>query len=413
MQIQRFFMTYISWAALAVVGAGLLAPAASHACSQPSCEFGTQVPGDMSSLPANLPGFFWHTDESVDAGPESVRLVRVADQHEVPLELTVLGGGRHEIKILELLAPDAPHVLILGSVCYGSGLADDSAQQLSLTTTDEQPLPDAGLGALIVSEPMHGPLNLASIDGGCAAPVESAYVDVSVALDAATSPWKDALVFETRVDGAPWKPSGFLPVSPPEGESWIGRGVDRVFATCESNEDVVVDGLAEGTHVVEIRARLPASKIVLASTKVEVLLTCLEAGSTSGDDGTSTGDTATTSTGGNDSDSDGQVPTTTNDPGGTDDTTGPADTASTGGPTSTGMTDTDAPTGGGPPGESDQDGGCSCRSPTAGDPVTLTLAALLLGGLARRRPRPHPCIRSPMPGHAAVQARADSSKLAG
>jgi hypothetical protein len=173
----------------------------TNACASPGCEVGTQVPGDQAILPANLPGIFWHTDKSVDATPGSVRLVRVMDDLEIPLELVVLGGGRHEIKLQGPLAPDAAHTLLLGSVCSGSGLADDSAMQISLKTSSERPLPNGPLGELIAGELQHGPLGLASVGGGCSEWLESAYVDVAVTLDAVASPWKDALVFETRVDG--------------------------------------------------------------------------------------------------------------------------------------------------------------------------------------------------------------------
>ncbi len=341
----------------ALVAAWTASPV-TNACAPPACEVGTQVPGDLSSVPANLPGVFWHTDEGVDATLESVRLVRVADDYEVPLALVVLGDGRHEIELLEPLAPDAAHTLILGSVCGGSGLADDSARQIALETMGERPLPDGSLGELIAGELQHGPLGLASIGGGCSESIESAYVDVAVTLDAVVSPWKDALVYETRVDGSLWSPVGFLPLPPPEGESWLGRAVDRVFATCEDGQDLVDLGLGEGTHEVEIRARIPGTDITLASTRAEVLLSCAESGSTSGD-GTSTGATST-----------GEDPT--------------AGSASSGGGDPASTTDAGSGSGSGDdPLDPDPKVGCSCHTSTVGDPAALLV--VLLAGLGRRR----------------------------
>jgi hypothetical protein len=351
------------------------APAVADACSPSPCDFGTSVPGDMAVVPANLPGVFWRTDDGVDADVESVRLVRLADDQDIPLEVVALGNGRHEVKILETLVPEAAHALVLGSVCQGTGLADETAPLFELTTTAEQPLPD-DLGALNASSTQHGSLGLASIDGGCAAPVASAYVDVEVTLSAAVLPWTDVLVYETLVDGKLWRPSGFLPALPPEGESWLGRGVDRVFATCEVNPDVVEDGVAEGLHEVQMRARIPASGITLTTAKVEVLLTCLDPDTTTGDDdGTSTGDPSTPSGG----TAEGDAGTTVGPPGTTmtgdeptgDASTGPGDPESTGG---------DPPTD-----DDDSTGGCTCRASTPGGAIAPAFAVLLVAGLARRR----------------------------
>jgi len=357
------------------LAAPLAAPAVADACSPAPCDVGSQVPTNLAVVPANLPGIFWRTDNDVDAGPESVRLVRVADAHEVPVEVVVLGAGRHEIAVLEPLAPDAEHTLILGSVCFGTGLADDGAPQFTLKTAGESPLPGADLGELIAGEPMRGDLELASINGGCSEPIDSAYVEVAMTLAAAVGPWKDVLVFETRVDGELWAPSGFLPLAPPEGESWLGRGVDRVYATCEAGEGVVDPSLSPGAHLVEMRARIPGTDIVLTSSEVEVLLSCAESGSTGGDAGSTAGtstDTSTDTSAGA-STGDGETTQTAAPTGGP---TGPDGDASTTAADDTG-------------GESDPDKGCSCRAP-ADDPATPTLAVVLLAGLARRRGRARP-----------------------
>lgn len=303
----------------------------------------------MSVVPANLPGLFWSADDEVDLGPESVRLVRTEDAAEIPFELTQLGGGSHEIRLLEPLAAEKAHSLVLGSVCGGTGLADETASVFTLMATAAAPLPEGGLGELIAGEPTLGALSLATINGGCAESVESAYIDVSVELDAAVVPWRDALMFETLVDGELWSPSAFLPQPPQPGESWRGRGVDRVYAMCAAG-DVVDEGLSEGTHEVVIRARIPATGVVLASTKVTVELSCGSGGTSGAGEVTSTGDAPTGSDGGS---------------GG-----------STGDGGSTGV---DQATGG-----LETKTGCACR--TDGDPFGSTaLGLLVLVGLARRR----------------------------
>lgn len=364
--------------ACAALLAAAAAPAVADACSPPFCNFGTQIPGDMSIVPANLPGIFWLTDDGVAATPESVRLYRVSDSQEVPLELTSLGGGLHDIKLLEQLAPDQAHALVLGSECIGTGLADDTAPVFELMTAAASPLPDA-LGDLVASGLMHGPLELATTNGGCSEPVESAYVDVTLELAPAAVPWRDVLVFETWVDGQPWSPSDFLPLPPPPGESWLGRGVDRVYATCAPG-DVVDPGLSEGKHKVVIRARIPGGDVVLASPPIDVQLTCSDVGTSSSGGESSTGDTSTSS--GGDTSGGGVTSTSEGNVTGTGDTTGP------GGLTDASTAASDASAGGtsGPPHEV----GCACHAGGDASPFGPALASALLLALTRPRPRRGP-----------------------
>jgi hypothetical protein len=60
----------------------------------------------------------------------------------------------------------------------------------------------------------------------------------------------------------------------PPGASPLGRARDRVFHVCSSMDDTVGKGVAEGKHVVTMRATLPGTSQVVMSSSLEVTLRC-------------------------------------------------------------------------------------------------------------------------------------------
>jgi hypothetical protein len=115
-------------------------------------------------------------------------------------------------------------------------------------------------------------------NASCSAKVDAAQaaLDLEIAGDAA--PWRDVLQFETWVDGIRWSPQHSSVETLAPGTSWRGRGVDVVYRICRVSEadrqNVYNDGLAAGTHVVEMRARLPGTTMELRSDTVTVELAC-------------------------------------------------------------------------------------------------------------------------------------------
>ena len=119
----------------------------------------------------------------------------------------------------------------------------------------------------------------------CVDEVDAAYVDAIVSLDPSARPWERLLVWETIVDGAPYAPSGsYSPESGyglPEGYvsdaagSWLGRGIDRVYATCAGLPANVFDeGVEPGIHEVSFRAHLPGTDIALETGVAAIDLVC-------------------------------------------------------------------------------------------------------------------------------------------
>jgi hypothetical protein len=99
------------------------------------------------------------------------------------------------------------------------------------------------------------------------------------------------------VDGLPWHYYSSINVSPAPGTSPDGRARDRVFVVCASKDPWVGNGLAEGTHTVTMRAKLPGTTQVISSSTVEVKLSCAETPPKPANDADYTGEKGGCSTG--------------------------------------------------------------------------------------------------------------------
>jgi hypothetical protein len=194
---------------VAIFVAALSASPDARACSPPSCEEGELFPS--GSVPANFPGVLW-----------------MAGMRE---------GKRGSASDLRQL---------------GAALFSDA----SLTVTPARPRPRR-LGVLTKRAPVRGPLEVTTWSGSCSDTADAVYVDVELDLFAEAKPWADALVFVTLVDGQPWFPSTGLGFGHAYGESWVGRGRDRLYASCEPKEHDDKDrGLEPGLHEVRIKAHV-------------------------------------------------------------------------------------------------------------------------------------------------------------
>ena len=224
-------------------------------------------------MPANLPGVFWSPDDGVEANPDGARLYRVANGEDVAIEFE--GGPPYEVRVLEPLFEGEEYALAFGSVCFGSGAADETASTYTFATTPAQAFPEQ-LGELLASPQEVGTIALATSSGSCTDSLEAAYVDLELDLDPGSEPWQEVLVFETLVDGVPWRPSAFLPLPPQPGESWRGRGADRVFTVCtdDTPDGFTESGLSPGVHTVSMRALLPGSEASISSASVSVVVSC-------------------------------------------------------------------------------------------------------------------------------------------
>jgi hypothetical protein len=241
------------------------------ACS--GCRPARLVPEDSASVPANLPHLTWRP--SMGAGgtstPSSLLLTR-DDAPGEPVPFTTTADAD-----TYALVPDAP--LVAGqtytvtdpTACNRFGSPE--GKTWGFTVTAEAPLPTT-LGTLRAGAQERVLTTLAA-NAACSSDVDVARVAVDIEYAAEALPWKDALYYETYVDGERWWPYGDLLDPNAPGGNWRGRGSDWVTSICRSNGFAVAN-VAEGTHTVEIRATLPGTTVALSAGTVEVTLACDE-----------------------------------------------------------------------------------------------------------------------------------------
>ena len=164
------------------------------------------------------------------------------------------------------------------SLCVGSMLSFDFEATAPMNLAfDRQP----SLGTLVVGDLESG---IAPFAGGpeCFEAVEVLGVDINVVLEPTLAKLEPWLLYATLVDGEPWThvPEDFSP--PQVGTSWVGRGRDRLLATCP---DGAGGGLTPGPHQVQMIAHiagLPA--IEFASDVVVVDFDCAQLDNPTGDE---------------------------------------------------------------------------------------------------------------------------------
>ncbi|MEY3213784.1 MAG: hypothetical protein RIT28_4265 [Pseudomonadota bacterium] len=249
------------------VGLWGLTPNDAWACSPHPCHPAVSVPGDGASVPANL---------------SAIALLRSGcAPFDEPRGLTVEGGAA--VPVVEEASAAHPGVLLVrpqaGALAPGSrvilgGAGDQRGPRaLHVNVTAPAALPVA-LGSLEVAPHERGPVVVATDSGACSEALDAASAKVSLTLDPSAEPWRDAFIFETLVDGQPWRPSASLPEPAPFGGSWVGRGVDLVYAACAPDNHAPLS-LSPGAHTVELLATLPGvPDQTWRAGPVEVTLRC-------------------------------------------------------------------------------------------------------------------------------------------
>jgi uncharacterized protein (TIGR03382 family) len=269
------------------------APRPASACSPPQCWPGYFTPGDAATVPANLPAIYWRPVQSgvqnVPPDPSMIVLATTADpQTALPFTATALPNGDY------LLVPDAPlvagtdYTIIDHTAC---GATPDAGPHVTFHAGAEAPLP-ASLGTLAIVEHQEDTFSVATARGSCSSEVlgDQARVELTPSDDALA--WKDALHYQTLVDGQPWGASASLNATSAPGSSWVGIAVDRLYHVCSTDDDTIGSGLATGAHEVSMTATLPGSSVAIDAAAVAVDLECSGSGSGSGSDGLDAGDEA-------------------------------------------------------------------------------------------------------------------------
>lgn len=271
------------------------------------CEWFSQtlVP-NSGEVPASLSSILWTASPSSAqiADPSSVVSFTRIDERgastSVPFRIVSTRLGNEEVTSI---VPEQPLVAgqryrVVANPLNGENLdpaKDFDTSEFKASAALEIPA-TAILGALRLKSGIKRE-RLSILDGGGAVEFPAVFQDIELVVSPELAPWRSALVYETLVDGVTWNEPE--PVcSHRLGSSWMGRGVDRVFASCGTPEEnkFVRSGVALGEHSLQLRARLVGSAQVYLSNEVKVKFDCQpDASSDTGSSSTSEGATATSS----------------------------------------------------------------------------------------------------------------------
>jgi hypothetical protein len=260
---------------LAVVQWSCVRPSPVHACSGLVCLPDLFLPIE-GSVPANVPGLLWepgwswdndggdHTMTGESAlrlrctdGAGAVRDVAFGVEAMVLVPEDALVSGEH-CEVDTTVQPPCTAETFTGAVFTGRS---------EFEVTEAAPLPMT-LGELRADAARLRSVTLEE-DAGCDRSVEVCGVRVELELDDEASPWSDLLRFETLVDGERWYRSRAANVPNVLGGSYVGRGVDVVFAATAQEP-----GLVAGAHTIVMRGRVPGSREWLETPPLTVVLDC-------------------------------------------------------------------------------------------------------------------------------------------
>lgn len=258
----RLGIASLSARLLATLFAALGWQATAQACEPPACEPVWALPSE-GTVPANAQAFVLNASSPVEASMDELSAGLL-----MPLEVERVG---ERLLLSTALKLGSSYQVRLRSAC------DGSVWNGKFTASKPAPLP-RDLGRLVAVQPQPGALQLAHRGGSCSQAARVFYVDVAVELSEAALPWADLFRFETWVDGKRWAPRAALFEPERMGGSWLGRGRDRLYASCTKDSLFAEPGLSAGQHVVQLRATLPGMNEALATPEVRVMLACPEAG---------------------------------------------------------------------------------------------------------------------------------------
>ena len=265
--------------AAAVLGY-LVKPATTLACGGPTCLNDQFLPRD-GTVPANIAAIAWDPGYDVANDVEgTARLPR--------FECAAADGGSRELRFVALPEDRPDHLvlsepLVAGERCtLRSGIEDCSVDSdashlqgsASFDVTESSPLPET-LGLVSVAGPKLEDVEVAA-DASCSENALACVLRTSVVLSNAALPWKDALLYETLVDGEPFSTWRHLALPDELGGLYSGRDAGAVYVLVgEVPENVsTLSELQAGEHTLSIRARLPGTELTLTTPEVAINLDC-------------------------------------------------------------------------------------------------------------------------------------------
>lgn len=244
----------------ALVSAALLTGLedAASACEPPPYDETVVSPPDGGSLPASAPGIVLSGD-----GKEFVQLFDAANQP--------IAGSFKTDRYFTYFAPSAPLAPGAYTARYQSYESGPSIET-AFTVTSSVAAPTK-TGTLGVASTDRLSASVSTTSGSCTEDADVAIVDLALELDPGFAPYRDVVVWQTKVDGQHWYEDQRGPET--NLNTMTYRRSLRLYTACDtdgtSGRD---DGVSPGTHDVEIAPMLIGSTAAIAPAKIRVVVTC-------------------------------------------------------------------------------------------------------------------------------------------
>jgi MYXO-CTERM domain-containing protein len=273
-----------------IVAASLSLPHDADAAACMSWWVPTPWAHPAPSIPANAGGIWAYTVTHGDyegRTPDELVLSMSSSEGDVALDVEWVDRslpryGRTAIRTsVPLIAGETLTLTDFGSECATCDPWCDLCAEPSAPSEPKEigtwligpavPMPTS-LGILDVTIDRNGSLTVPSEGFLCMETYSAPIARFSLVPDAAAEPWLDVVVYETWIDGELYEPIRREGHGPPRGAdfdvdfggSWMGRGQDVAFVTCDESPSFLYLGsaLPSGEHTVVMRAILPDGTVV-------------------------------------------------------------------------------------------------------------------------------------------------------
>ncbi len=266
-----------------IMGAGLVAaslvPASVFACSCSMPGLNTFQIGLDGLIPENAGGITWNASFASEDPADDIWVEQVDGDTRTRVDFTVVSADENQYVIRP--TSWAVNNIYRFHAETGEGDGNDSGylylevgERIQEVEIQVGPALDASyVSQLSVSGLAPSALSLLAKGGSCSDEFQGVALDLWMNIPRVTS---GGFNYTTLVDGEVWAPQTSLCTLVPPGESWVGRGRDRLVLACDSTLVEEAYRLESGSHTVTMEARLPGTDIVFTTETQTVELTCPE-----------------------------------------------------------------------------------------------------------------------------------------
>lgn len=252
----------------ALVAASSIHTREAEACSAPVCLPPYFTPTEGGTVPSNLPMIYWRPMGplgSPSGDPQLLTLTTAADPS------TPLGFTATKADDAYLLVPDEPlvasttYVFTDNNTCAPDVPGTPPTRTFQAAASAALPTSLGSLSHVAIT----GQLDVWTSSGSCTTPVDASYVAITLSLSPDALPWRDALHYETLVDGIPWS-GAFDTLTGPNP----GHVVDTIYRVCASTDPGAATGVDGSVHEISVRATLPGTTVSVTTPPLTIQLLC-------------------------------------------------------------------------------------------------------------------------------------------